>query len=92
MSEAYMSGRIRGTIGRENDTASAADFLSLAAAPTFAGMALLTGVLGSGPADVLCSATHSASPLSGMGLMYALMSAFHLRPWLKLIYSRPVGP
>jgi hypothetical protein len=55
-------------------------------------MALLTGVLGSGPADVLCSATHGASPLSGMVLMYALMSAFHLGPWLKLICSRPVGP
>jgi hypothetical protein len=92
MSEAYMSGRIRSTIGRESDTAGAADFLSLAAAPTFAGMALLTGIFGSGKADVLCSATHSASPLSGMVLMYALMSAFHLGPWLKLIYSRPAGP
>jgi hypothetical protein len=92
VSEAYISRRIRSTIGRENDAAGAANFLSLAAAPTFAGMALLTGVLGSGPADVLCSATHGASPLSGMVLMYALMSAFHLGPWLKLICSRPVGP
>jgi hypothetical protein len=92
MSEAYMSGRIRSTIGRESDTAGAANFLSLAAAPTFAGMALLTGIFGSGTVDVLCSATHSASPLSGMGLMYALMSAFHLGPWLRLISSRPAGP
>ena len=92
MSEAYMSGRIRRPIGRESDTVGAADFLSFAAAPTFAGMALLTGIFGSGTADVLCSTTHSASPLIGMVLMYALMSAFHLGPWLKLIYSRPAGP
>jgi hypothetical protein len=92
MGKDYMSGRIRSTIGRESETAGAADFLSFAAAPTFAGMALLTGIFGSGTADVLCSATHSASPLSGMVLMYALMSAFHLGPWLKLICSRPAGP
>jgi len=43
----------------------AADWLSLAAAPTFAIMALLTGALDGGPADMLCSAAR-ASPLSGM--------------------------
>jgi hypothetical protein len=63
----------------------AANGLYLAAAPTFATMALLTGVLGS--ADALCS-TASASPLGGMVPMYLLMSAFHLAPWLKLIASR----
>jgi hypothetical protein len=62
-----------------------ADWLSLAAAPTFAVMALLTGVLGGAASDVLCSAAHGASPLSGMVPMYLLMSAFHLSPWLKLI-------
>ena len=62
----------------------AADWLSLAAAPTFAVMALLTGVLG-GPRDVLCSMMQGTSPLSGMVPMYLLMSAFHLAPWLKLI-------
>ena len=64
--------------------ADAADFLYLAAAPTFATMALLTAVLGSGSGDALCG----ASPLSGMILMYLLMSAFHLAPWLKLISAR----
>jgi len=39
-------------------------WLSLAAAPTFAIMALLTGVLGGGPPDVLCPAAHDASPQS----------------------------
>jgi hypothetical protein len=62
----------------------AANFLTLAAAPTFAVMALLTSVLGGGPADTLCSIT-GASPLSGMVPMYLLMSAFHLAPWLKLM-------
>jgi hypothetical protein len=62
----------------------AANWLCLAAAPTFAIMALLTGVLGGGPQDMLCAA---ASPLSGMVPMYMLMSAFHSAPWLKLISS-----
>jgi hypothetical protein len=62
----------------------AADGLALAASPTFAIMALLTGVLGGGPAEMLCSAAH-VSPLSGMVTMYLLMSAFHAAPWLKLI-------
>jgi hypothetical protein len=50
-------------------------------------MALLTGVLASDPAAMLCSAAH-ASPLSGMATMYLLMSAFHASPWLKLIRDR----
>ena len=69
----------------------AADWISLAAAPTFAIMALLTGVFGGGPMDMLCSAAHGASPLSGMVPMYVLMSAFHLTPWLKLISGRQNG-
>jgi len=63
----------------------AADWLCLAAAPTFAIMALLTGVLGGGPQDMFCAAAHDASPLSGMAWMYLLMSAFHSAPWLRLI-------
>ncbi|HEV2550344.1 MAG TPA: hypothetical protein VGU20_23735 [Stellaceae bacterium] len=65
----------------------AADYVCLAAAPTFGAMALLTGVLGGGPRDMVCSATH-ASPLTGMVSMYLLMSAFHSAPWLKLIGRR----
>jgi hypothetical protein len=38
-------------------------------------MALLTGA--GSPSDMLCSAADHASPLSGMTLMYCLMSAFH---------------
>ena len=69
------------------ETGRAADWLCLAAAPTFAIMALLT-VLGGGPPDMICSAAQDASPLSGMVPMYLLMSAFHSAPWLKLISSR----
>jgi hypothetical protein len=83
-----------GTIGtREQWLAAvvAADWLRFAAAPTFAIMALLTGVLGGGPQDMLCSTAQDASPLSGMVWMYMLMSAFHSAPWLKLIASRLSG-
>src|SRR5215467_2914370 len=66
----------------------AADWICLAAAPTFAVMALFTGVLGGGPQDMFCAAAQDASPLSGMVPMYMLMSAFHSAPWLKLISSR----
>jgi hypothetical protein len=63
-----------------------AKLLHLAAAPTFAIMALLTAVDG-GANDALCSAMHEASPLTGMVAMYVLMSLFHSQPWLKLISS-----
>ena len=66
----------------------AADWLSLAAAPIFATMALMTAVLGGG-AEPLCSATQHASLMSGMVPMYVLMSAFHVAPWLKLIAGSP---
>jgi hypothetical protein len=66
------------------------DWLYFAATPTFAIMALLTGMLSGGPIDMLCSAGHG-SPLSGMVPMYLLMSAFHSAPWLKLISSRHSG-
>ena len=65
----------------------AADRLSLAAAPAFAIMALLTGISGGAP-DMLCPA---ASPLDGMTAMYLLMSAFHSAPWLKLMSRRRSG-
>jgi hypothetical protein len=92
MSEADAGRRGSGAIRGESGNAAAigaADWLYLAAAPTFAIMALLTGVLGGGSPDALCSA--SASPLSGMVPMYLLMSAFHSAPWLKLIVSRRSG-
>jgi hypothetical protein len=62
----------------------AADWLALAAAPTFATMALLTGLFGGTP-DALCAALQGTSALSGMVPMYLLMSAFHAAPWVRLI-------
>ncbi len=72
------------TMGR---LAPAADWLCLAAAPAFALMALLAGVLDSSSPDLLCSTSRS-SPWSGMVVMYALMSLFHTVPWLRLISGR----
>ena len=100
MSEAYSGGSASGAIRHESSPVhalGAAGWLSLAAAlgitkwlclaatPTFAIMALMTGVLGGGPMDMLCSAGRDGSPLTGMVPMYLLMSAFHLAPWLRLL-------
>jgi hypothetical protein len=65
-------------------------WLGLAAAPTFAIMGLWTGFF-SGHPDMLCMAMQGSSPVSGMTVMYLLMSAFHLSPWLKLISGRRNG-
>jgi hypothetical protein len=93
MTRVHTDGREPGAIRCDNGNAAAtgaADFLYLAAAPTFAIMALLTAVLGGGPMDAMCSVA-AASPLGGMVPMYLLMSAFHLAPWLKLVSSRRSG-
>ena len=66
-----------------------ADGLSLAAAPTFALMAVVTGIVDSGTHQMWCSAAMHMSPLSGMVPMYALMSAFHFTPWMKLRSRTP---
>ena len=93
MSEALAGQRDSVAIDAENaiaSTTTVTNFLSLAAAPSFAIMALLTCVLGGGSPDALCSIA-GASPLSGMVPMYLLMSAFHSAPWLKLVASRRGG-
>ncbi|MBY5457904.1 hypothetical protein EHI47_06730 [Rhizobium leguminosarum] len=63
-------------------TGRVADWLSLAAAPTFAIMALLTAMTDS--VDMICTTTPDAFPIGGMVPMYLLMSGFHLAPWLRL--------
>ena len=73
--------------GSGNAAPGIARWLGLAAAPTFAIMALWTGFF-SGQPDMLCMAMQSSSPMSGMTVMYLLMSAFHATPWLRLISSR----
>ena len=74
--------------GRGDAASGAAGWLTFAAAPTFAVMAVWTGAFGGQP-DMLY--TTDASPLNGMALMYALMSASHSAPWLKLVSGRGGG-
>ena len=81
--DAKTAGGCSGTVNAA--ALGAADWLCLAAAPTFAIMALLTGVLGGDMPDMPCSAAQHALPLSGMVPMYLLMSVFHAAPWLKLV-------
>jgi hypothetical protein len=79
-----------GSASHENTaTLSMADWLCLAAAPTFALMALLTCIF-SGDAAMLCmgSSPLTGPSLTGMPAMYLLMSAFHLAPWLRVISGR----
>jgi hypothetical protein len=73
--------------GGTGPAVGAADVLALAAAPTFAAMALLNLVLGSSQTDAICSTAH-ASAFGGMVPMYVLMSAFHLAPWFRLMLRR----
>jgi hypothetical protein len=75
--------------GRRGNAAAlgTAGWLGLAAAPTFAVMAILSCWSGGG-ADMMCPAAHGVSALSGMAAMYVLMAAFHSAPWLKLISHR----
>ena len=90
MSEAYHANPTGGGSSGDDDGAAvaqaAADWLSLAAAPTFAVMALVTAT--GGQPQWLCAAAHLGSSFSGMVPMYLLMSAFHTAPWLRRISGR----
>jgi hypothetical protein len=91
MTDAYLANSSGGADCDDEGSAAPrrlAKWLGLAAAPTFATMALLTGVLGDGKMAMMCSSAHDPSSLGGMVPMYLLMSAFHLAPWLKLIANR----
>lgn len=85
-----MSARDMNTMGCESGTAAfdPLGWLHLAATPVFALMALLTGLLDAAPGDVLCGSGQGAFSLTGMVPMYALMSAFHAGPWIRLIFRR----
>jgi hypothetical protein len=82
----------RGSASRKVEGAMAilgvAEWLYLAATPTFAIMALLTA-LGGNPIDGICSSGRTG-PVSGMAAMYVLMTLFHSRPWLNLIAGKLV--
>jgi hypothetical protein len=57
--------------------------ISLAPAPTFAIMALLTRLHDDSMPAILCSAAQGG--LDGMLPMYLLMAVFHSPPWLSVI-------
>ena len=88
MSQVYASGSFSRVVRYDIAAGArgAADWLGLAAAPTFAIMALITAT--GGEPQLLCSDAHIGSPLSGMVPMYLLMSAFHSAPWLRLMAGR----
>jgi hypothetical protein len=67
----------------------AAAWLHLAAAPTFAAMALATA-LDASPMATMCGG--DGWSLGGMAPMYLLMSAFHLGPWLETASRRRRRP
>jgi len=69
---------------KTRDSRRPADWLCLAAAPSFAIMALFSGVSSAGLQGI-CGAMQSSSPLNGMTGMYLLMTAFHSTPWLNLL-------
>ena len=91
MSQGHIDGLGRDMGRYEGDppaSVGVANWLSLAAAPTFAIMALVTAAHGGGATGTHGSGPHEALPLSGMAMMYVLMSLFHAVPWLKWIAGR----
>ncbi|MCH4542297.1 hypothetical protein DK867_20405 [Ochrobactrum sp. POC9] len=67
-------------------TSDASSLIGLAATPTFALMAWISAV---GSQDMtMCSGASTFVPVNDMALMYALMSLFHLTPWMKLFAAR----
>jgi hypothetical protein len=83
MSQSCSGGLDVGATRRNGAALRVADVLALAASPTFAVMALLTGIMDGGSSEMI-GMVH-ASPMSGMVTMYLLMSAFHVTAWLKLM-------
>ncbi|SME99913.1 hypothetical protein SAMN06265365_11462 [Tistlia consotensis] len=88
MPDGRSRGRAAEDLGGGRPAASAAaDWLCLAATPTFAVLAL-AGLLGGGRPDGLCAAgQHGAGP-GGMATMYLLMGLFHSAPWLRRVTRR----
>ncbi len=74
-----MRGKVAGKAAR------LANLLCLASAPSFALMALLSAISGSG--DPICAASGPGIHAGSMGVMYLLMSAFHLPPWLRKLQN-----
>lgn len=63
-------------------------WLALGAAPAFAVMAVLVWTAVPGMGGMRCPAMPDHALLTGMAPMYALMSLFHMTPWLQLLARR----
>lgn len=86
------AGSVRAAAGSSRFIPGACQILHLAAAPTFAVMALLTATARGDASGILCVTAGDASPLTWMIAMYGLMSAFHAAPWLRLMGARLRAP
>jgi hypothetical protein len=86
MNQSCSGGSDVGATRRNGAALRVADVLALAASPTFALMALLTSVMGG---DTMAMA--HASSMSGMVMMYLLMSVFHGGAWLRLTRHHLTG-
>ena len=64
------------------------NWLTLAASPSFAVMAVVSAAQGASPDAMLCGALQGASPMTGMTAMYVMMGVFHAGPWFGLVGSR----
>jgi hypothetical protein len=62
-------------------------FLYFGAAPIFVILGVLTAWHGEAM-PMLCTSMPRGSHWASMSLMYALMGAFHVRPWIKLMTVR----
>jgi hypothetical protein len=89
MSQTCSGGSDVGATRRNGAALRVADVLALAASPTFAVMALLTGIMDGGSSEMIGMA--HASPMSGMIMMYLLMSVFHGGAWLRLTRHQLTG-
>ena len=74
-------------LGGSDAARGLAFWLGLSAAPTFAFMALWSVLFGS-QLDIFCLNAHGSPPMSGMTVMYLLMSVFHAGPWLNVIFDQ----
>jgi hypothetical protein len=86
MNESYIDGSMVASKRLYPLTRRIAARLAIAAAPTFAAMAIITTLPTGESMGMMCGADPSS--LAGMAPMYLLMGVFHSAPWLERIGNR----